>query len=70
MRLHEETASWHVLGPLGLEAAAHGLPCDAGERGHDPLGPRPRVTGNPNCLFVMACGKTRDCRLIFLEVGY
>ena len=44
VRLHENAASGHVLGALGLDAAAHGVSGDAGERSHDPLGPRPRVT--------------------------
>ena len=67
MRLHEETASGHVPRPLGLDAAAHGLSGDAGERGHDPLGPRPRVTGKPKCLAVVTCGSSRDDRLISVQ---
>ena len=69
MRLHEETASGHVPRPLGLDAAAHGLSGDAGERGHDPLGPRPRVTGQPKRLAVVTCGSSRDDRLVFVGVG-
>ena len=42
--LHEDAASGDVLGELGLDAAADGLPGDAGERAHDPLRTRPRVT--------------------------
>ena len=37
VRLHEDAHSRHVLGALGLDAAANGVTGDAGERGHDPL---------------------------------
>ena len=50
--LHEEAGSRHILGPLGLDAAAHALAGEAGEGGHDPLGARPGVTGKPKRLAV------------------
>ena len=55
VRLHEDAAPGNVLGELCLDAAADGLAGDARERPHDPLRPRPRVTGQEDGLAVTSC---------------